>query len=104
MRNNGLKANPNKFHLILSETDDHYSVNVDKFKVVNSKSKKLLGVKIDSKMTFNDHVSGICTKASQRLHALSRISNYMNLEQRKTNMTFYSLSIWLLSFRLDVSQ
>ena len=65
MRNNGLKANPNKFHLILSETDDHYSVNVDKFKIVNSKSKKLLGVKIDSKMTFNDHVSGICTKASQ---------------------------------------
>ena len=43
-------------------------------------------------MTFNEHVSGVCTKASQKLHALSRVSNYMTLEQRKTTMTSFILS------------
>ena len=92
MRNNGLKANPNKFHLILSDPDDHYSVQIDKSEIFNSKNKKLLGIKIDNKMTFNDHVSDICTKATQKLHALSRISNFMSFEQRQTTMKSFILS------------
>ena len=92
MRNNGLKANPNKFHLMLSENNDQYSVNIDTLQVTNSKNNKLLGIKIDNKMTFNDHVSDICTKASQKLHALTRISNYMTFNQRKTIMTSFILS------------
>ena len=106
MRNNGLKPNPNKFHLILSETDEHLSMNIDKIKILNSKSKKLLGVKIDSKMTFNNHVADICSKASQKLHALSRISNYMTFEQRQTTMKSFILSqfgycplIWMFHSR-----
>ena len=91
MRNNGLKANPNKFHLILSENDD-LAVNVDRFKIQNNKCKKLLGIKIDNKMAFNDHVSDICTKASQKLHALSRISWYMTVKLRKTTMQSFILS------------
>ena len=43
-------------------------------------------------MIFNDHVSDICTKASQKLHALTRISNYMTFNQRKTIMTSFILS------------
>ena len=92
MRNNGLKANPNKFHLTLSENSDQYSVNIDTLQVTNSKNNKLLGINIDNKMTFNDHVSDICSKASQKLHALTRISNYMTLKQRKTIMTSFILS------------
>ena len=52
----------------------------------------LLGVKIDNKMTFNDHVSDICTKASQKLNALSRISNYMTFKQCQTTMKSFILS------------
>ena len=106
MRNNGLKANSSKFHLILSEAGDQYSVNVDKCKIPNSKSNKLLGINIDNKMKFNDHVSDICTKASQKLHALSRISNYMTLTQRKITMKSFILSqfgycplVWMLHSR-----
>ena len=34
-------------------------------------------------MTFNHHVTDLCSKASQKLHALARVGNYMDLKQRK---------------------
>ena len=59
---------------------------VDNFAVQNSNCEKLLGIKIDNMLTFHDHVSELCTKASQKLHALSRVSQYMNIDQRKLVM------------------
>ena len=40
-------------------------------------SVKLLGITIDTKLDFSKHVSILCGKASQKLHALARISNFM---------------------------
>ena len=37
-----------------------------------SKEKVLLGVGIDSDLTFKEHVTSICSKANQELHALTR--------------------------------
>ena len=84
--NNHLKANPDKFHLLLSDSNPNFSVHVDQYQISNSSSEKLLGITIDNNLKFNDHVAGLCKKASQKLHALARISNYMNLEQRRTIM------------------
>ena len=92
IRNNGLKANPDKFHLILSEANQDYSVRVDKFSIQNGKSEKLLGIKIDNKLTFDEHVSDMCTKATQKLHALSRVSNFMTFKQRQTTLKAFILS------------
>ena len=89
---NGLKANPDKFHLILSDTDQNLSIKVDKYDINNSLHEKLLGVTVDNKLTFKAHVSELCTIASQKLHALSRISNYMNFMQRKIIMNTYILA------------
>ena len=84
--NNHLKANPDKFHLLLSDPSPIFSVQVDHYHIENSSSEKLLGIIIDSDLNFNDHVTELCKKASQKLHALARISNYMNLQQRRTIM------------------
>ena len=92
MRNNMLKANPNKFHLILSEVGDRHSLTVDKFRIENSSCEKLLGIKIDKNLAFEDHVSDLCNKTSQKLHALSRVSNFMNLKQRHATMEAYIMS------------
>ena len=35
---------------------------------------KLLEVKFDSYLSFENHVTSLCKKASQKLHALTRIS------------------------------
>ena len=104
--NNQLKANPNKFHLVLSEKDTSLSIQVAGFDIKNQQSAKLLGIKIDSKLTFNEHVSDLCCKASQKLHALARVRNFMSLKQRKIIMRTFILShfsycplIWMLHSR-----
>ena len=72
-KTNGLKANPDKFQLILNETDEKYFIEIGNIKIFNKKCKKLLGINIDNKLSFDEHVTGLCRKASQKLHALSRI-------------------------------
>ena len=37
-----------------------------------------MGRPIDNKLNFNDHVAKLCKKASQKLHALARIAQYIN--------------------------
>ena len=45
---NNLKANPDKFHLLLSSDDTNLLVNVDNYEIFNSNCEKLLGVKLDN--------------------------------------------------------
>ena len=49
-------------------------------------SMKLLGVTIDNKLNFHEHVLIICKKASQKLHALARISNLMSKDKLRILM------------------
>ena len=46
-----------------------------------SNYEKLLGVIIDNNLNFNEHVTRLCKKASQKLHALARVSRFMNMEK-----------------------
>ena len=39
---------------------------------------ELLGIKIDINLNFNEHVTDLCKKGNQKLHALARISKYLN--------------------------
>ena len=54
--------------------------------VSNSKYEKLLGVKVDHELNFNEHASSLCKKASQKLNALSQIESSMTLDQRRLNL------------------
>ena len=85
LRNNGQKANPSKFHLLLS-SPGKYSAKIGKFSIENTNSQKLLGNKVDNKVIFDEHVSALCKEASKKLHALSRVSRYMTFKQRKIVM------------------
>ena len=87
--NNCLKANPDKFRFILSNSDEDKLVKIQHIEILNSNCEKLLGIKIDNKLSFEDHVTDLCTKASQKLHALSRIANFMNLQQWKKIMNAF---------------
>ena len=86
IKNNGFKANPDKFHLLLSDNDEEHYIKVENYTIQNSKSEKMLGIILDNGLTFNSHVSKICDKASQKLHALSRVSSSMNFTKRKVLM------------------
>ena len=53
--------------------------------------EKLLDIYIyiDNKLTFDEHVTRLCNKASQKLHALARVPSYMITEQRRKIMAAY---------------
>ena len=76
---NFMKLNADKCHLLVlgQRCDDPVTIRIGSAKVVNSYEEKLLGVQIDSKLSFENHVSKLCHKASNKLYALARISPFM---------------------------
>ena len=61
-------TNPDKFHLLLSSVDKNLSIIAEQHEISSSCNEKLLGITIDKTMSFDEHVLGLCTKASQKLH------------------------------------
>ena len=74
---NQMKGNEDKSHVILSSQGNMH-VNIGDALMENRKCQKLLGINIDSKLTFEDHINRICKTSSAKLNALSRISYYMD--------------------------
>ena len=73
---NKMKANPGKFQAIAVGKRTH-SENICSNlgeNIVNCEdSVKLLGVTIDFKLDFDEHISNVCKKASRQLNVLKRI-------------------------------
>ena len=77
---NYMKLHEDKCHLLTfgNISDDSVSVRIGSSIITNSTEEKLLGVTLDSKLTFEQHVSNLCQKVSNKLYALSRIAHYMD--------------------------
>ena len=78
-------------------------VNIENNIIENSDTDKFLGVLLDNELKFDKHVENLCKKASQKLHALARISKYVFEAKTHYNEIFYKFTIWLLSNCMDVS-
>ena len=82
-RDHRMKANAYKYHLlIINNTKESFQIKIGNETASNNKYEKLLGLKVDHELNFNEHVSLLCKKASQKLNALSRIASSMILDQR----------------------
>ena len=66
-----MKANPDKYHLLINNIKESFQIKIGNETVSNSKYEKLLGVKVNHELNFNEHVSSLCKKDSQKLDALS---------------------------------
>ena len=78
-----LKSNADKWHLS--------SRRISKYDIKNNECEKLLGVKFDTKPTFEKHITDICSKASRKIYALERIASYMDVSKRRMVMnTFFN--------------
>ena len=75
-QNNYLKANSGKSHL-LTTSDNIQHINVGGNQLSSSKYEELLGILIDHKLTFENHLLNIVQKVNQKLHDLARIFKYM---------------------------
>ena len=56
---------------------------IDNDHVIESHKVKLLGIEIDRDLNFEDHVNKICTKAAQKLNALSRQCTILSFQKRR---------------------
>ena len=88
---NEMKSNSDKCHLIVSENANRtYSstsfIYLGNEFLESEDSVKLLGVKIDSNLTLNEHVSTLLKKGNQKLQALMRISKYLSEQKLKLIM------------------
>ena len=86
---NGMVANPEKFQAIFLGTKNNgIEIKLGSNIIISSKEVKLLGVTIDSQLSFFPHISQICKKASAKTKALMRIRNY--LTQYQADLLFSS--------------
>ena len=90
---NCMKLNEEKCHLLVfGEKETEISIKVGTSVIKESKEERLLGVVIDQKLNFKQHVDMVCTKASQKLHALARASTYMPKEKTRTVVRAFVMS------------
>ena len=55
------------------------------------RKEKLLGISTDTTLSF-EHITSLCKKVSQKLHALARIAHYMDLKTQRSLMKAFVIS------------
>ena len=84
-------ANADKCHLLTS-TSEEVGVKIENEIIKNSLQEKLLGAVIDNRLTVKSHVENLCKKAGQKLHALARIANYMDISKKCSIINAFIIS------------
>ena len=51
-------------------------VNIGTARINKNKCEKLLGIKINCKLSFGDHIGNKCKKAGAKLNALTKVAQY----------------------------
>jgi len=92
-KHNSMVANPSKFQLIYPGTfNANLSISIADKNIKCVDVVKLLGIKIDSRLSFIPHVTEICKKSNQKLRALRRVRNFLSEDQAKLLVNAYILS------------
>ena len=81
---NHMVLNPGKCHyLALGKRSNSDTINLNGTKLASSGYEKLLGILIDSDLSYDKHIKSLCRKAGQKLNALARIINYVTYDQKR---------------------
>ena len=81
--NNFMQLNQSKCHLLASGTTEHLWVRVGEEMIWESRNEKLLGVLLDKNLDFEEHLSVVCKKASQKVSALARMARILSFPKRR---------------------
>ena len=76
-----MKAIVDKCHLLLISVEDH-TIEINGFTVKNSHCEKLLGVHFDHQLKFDFHIEKLYKNTNRKLHALARVTLYMDLSKK----------------------
>ena len=80
------------------------TMNIGNEKIEYFSAVKLLGIEIDDKLNFINHLNTICRSAANQLNALIRLRRFLRIEERKALILSFVLSnfnycplVWMLS-------
>ena len=82
---NMMVTNPSKFQVMFMGlgNDCKLCIEIDKMVVKTVDKVKLLGVIIDSKLKFDEHVKSLCLKANRNISTLSRVAKIIDKQECK---------------------
>ena len=106
--NNCMNLNRDKCHLIVWGYEyEQVWANIGKDLILESNDVKLLGITVDKHVKFDKHVLRLCSKANQKLSALSRMAKLLSFNKRRTlfkalveSHLKYSPTVWMFHNRL----
>ena len=105
-----MKSNADKYHLLVSK-NNAINIKIGNIDINNSTREKLLEVKFDYKLTFDDHISDFCKKASRKIHTLARVKPYMNIAKKSILLNAFFKSqfsycplVWMCHSRANNSK
>ena len=101
-------VNPDKFKaLVIDKKTTNYTnkkIQISNEDIQIVPSVKLLGITIDNRLNFNEHVSSICKSAANQLNALVRLKTFLGSNERKVLVNSFVLSnfnycplVWFVS-------
>ena len=92
---NFMILNPDKCHFLFSGPKtvvEQMSIEVGEQVIWESLQEKLLGLTIEKKLKFQNHVSIMCKNASGKLSALTRLAKIMPFDKKRNLMNAFILS------------
>jgi len=64
--------------MTIGKNEENMKLAVNEFEVEPNECLKLLGVNIDSRLNFTEHISSVCKKGSQRVGVIMRLRNLIS--------------------------
>ena len=92
---NGMQANPDKFHFMLfspTPSEQQALQLCDGTHLMSETEVTVLGVTIDDRLCFSQHISSCCKKAARQLNALARISRHLNINSHRAVYNSFIMS------------
>ncbi len=74
---NEMEANPSKFQVMFSDPDPTAKLTYNDTVIPGQNCVKLLGVHLDKKLTFSEHVSDLCRRAAYHINVLQRFKRIL---------------------------
>ena len=88
-RANHLHANPKKYQVLVmtprnvdKDAKDECTLVIDNQKLKPTANLRILGVNIDDKLSFTEHISDICKKVSKKIGVLARLRNLISSKNK----------------------
>ena len=81
-KTNSLKANAGKFQFMILNWENHrrQRMVINSITVKESNEVILLGITIDNKLVFINHIENLCRTAQYKLYGLTGIRKYLTLQ------------------------